>query len=487
MIRRWLRPDLWHRGSTLWYFLPRVVGVGLPLVTLPVITRVLRPEEYGDWVLAAVFGAFVSGLGNFGLPLAFDRNFFEFEEPRENAALLWGVVGVVTGLLGTLIGLVWIFQDALAATVLRIPGRGLLVAWTTTALCVASVKHYFLLYFRNVDDARSYALFSIDESVLSAVFVVGFVWFLDVGPVGLAWGPLLASVAVLLLLLARMVRQVPPAFALGPVAASVRLSLPLFPKILLGVVGTQFDKWVVGVLGGSAPAAQYAIGQRLANVVFVVATALENKFQPATYRLMFDGADDAGFRIGRLLTPFAYLVAGCGLVVTVFATEAVALLATPEYAGAALVCNILVLHYALTFFGKQPQLMFAKRTGLISMFSASSVAVTVLITGYAASVGGALGAAIGTLISGVLTTGVFVWISQRSFTIEYETSSLAAYYGALGIASAAMLGLAMGAPPLPVFLAAKGIFVAGYFWLGRRDRVFDRFRAVARPAPTARS
>lgn len=485
MIRRLFRKDAWGRSSTLWYFVPRLAGVGLPLVTLPIITRVLSPAEYGDWVLAAVFGAFVSGLGNFGLPLAFERNFFEFDDPGDNAGLLWGLMAVVTLFLGTLLAGVWLFSEPLAAGVLRLPGRGPLLAWTTTAVCAASLKHYFLLYFRNVDEARSYAVFSIDESVLSAVLVVALVAGWEVGPVGLAWGPLMASAVVFVLLVVRMISRVPPTLRRAPVVASLRLSVPLFPKILLGVVGTQFDKWVVGVLGGSGPAAIYAIGQRLANVVFVVATALENKFQPATYRLMFGGGPGAGADIGRLLTPFAYVVAGCGLVVSVFAPEAVAVLTAPEYAGAALVCNILVLHYAVSFFGKQPQLMYAKRTGLISAFSAGSMVVTVLITGVAALLGGALGAATGTLVSGVLTTGVFVLLSQRSFRIEFETRRLGSYYGLLALACGGMVALGLGTPPWAVLVAAKVLFLAVYAWVGHRDRIAMRFMGVGTQATAA--
>lgn len=468
----------WHAESTLWYFVPTLMGAILPLLTLPVITAVLAPEEYGAWVLAAVFGSFLAGLGNFGLTVAYDRNFFEFTDPRLNASLLWGTTALVGALLSILLSASWLGRHLLAERVLRIPGQGSLVAWTATALSVGTIKQYFLLYFRNRNEARRFALFSIDESVLSAVFTIVFVYAFHVGPVGLAWGPLLASTSVLLALLRSVSRQVPLAFSREPLVASLRMSYPLLPRILFGVVGTQFDKWVVGILGGVGSAGIYAIGQKLAHVVFLIATALGNKFQPRTYQLMFEGSPEAGARIGALLTPFAFVTAGCGLGLALFATEAVALLTTAEYASAAAICYILVLHYALMFFGKQPQLLYAKRTGLISLFSIVSMVVTVLLTGLGAMTWGAMGAAGGALLSGILGTAVFVRISQRAFPIEFETFRLAQYYGILAAGCGLLLLGYWQAWSWVVVVPMKVGLLGAYGWVGWRGGMFARLGGI---------
>jgi O-antigen/teichoic acid export membrane protein len=468
----------WHAESTLWYFVPTVIGAVLPLLTLPVITAVLTPAEYGAWVLAVAFGSFLAGLGNFGLTVAYDRNYFEFTDPRLNAALLWGTTALVGVLLSILLGASWVGRHALAERVLQIPGQGTLIAWTATAVGVGTIKQYFLLFFRNRHEARRYALFSIDESVLSAVFTIVLVHSCRVGPVGLAWGPLFASTVVLLALLRSVSRHVPFVFSREPLIASLRMSYPLMPRLIFGVLGAQFDKWVVGVLGGAGSVGVYAIGQKLAHVVFLVSTALENKFQPRTYQLLFEGGEDAGTRIGALLTPFAYVTAGCGLVLSLFAKEAVAILTTAEYASAAAICYILMLHYALMFFGKQPQLLYAKKTGLLSVFSISSMLVSALFMAFGAMTWGPIGAAGGLLLGGILGTWVFIRISQQFFRIEFETVRLAQFYGLLAASCGLMLagywwewgGLAM----IPV----KVSLLAGYGWIGWRGGVLPKLLGV---------
>jgi O-antigen/teichoic acid export membrane protein len=438
------------------------------------ITSVLAPEEYGAWVLAAVFGTFVSGLGNFGLTVAYDRNYFEFTDPTLNASLLWSTTALVAVLLTILLSATWIGRNVLAEGVLQVPGQGMLVAWTATALGVGSIKQYFLLFFRNRNEARRFALFSIDESILSAVFTIVFVNAFHVGAVGLAWGPLLASSLVLLALLRSVASQIPFAFNPEPLIASCRMSLPLLPRILFGVVGTQFDKWMVGIMGGSGSAGIYAIGQKLANVVFLIATALENKFQPRTYQLMFEGSPVAGARIGTLLSPFAYVTAGCGLGLALFAKELVALLTSADYAAAAAICYILVLHYALMFFGKQPQLLYAKRTGLISLISIASIVVNGLCTSLGAMTWGAIGAAGGALLSGILGTAIFVRMSQRAFRIEFEIFQLIKYYGILSTACGLLLlGYWQGWGWIVLVPMKIGLMIF-YGWIGWRDGMFAR-------------
>jgi O-antigen/teichoic acid export membrane protein len=418
-------------ANKAWFIAPALVGAALPLLTLPLITRSIDPIDYGYWVLAYSFAVFVSGVGNFGLPIAYERNFFEYTDARTNAALLWTTVSFVVVLLAVLVASTWLLRDVLAGLVMRTPHRAELFAWTVTAVAVASVKIYFLLHLRNNGNARAYAFFNIDENLISAIGTVVLVVHFKVGVLGLAWGPLLASSLVLTLLLVRFLRAIPLAWQAAPLLSSLRLSLPLLPRILLGVVGTQFDKWIVGYVGSASGAAVYAIGQRLANSVFLLATALENAFQPRTYRLMFEGGQAAGPQVGRLLTPYAGVIVAFALALALFADDAMFLLADEPYQGGAVIASILALHFALMFFGKQPQLTFARRSDLNSLIGIVSLALTASITALFAVQWLAIGAALGTLLAGALSTAIFLAVSQRHYRIEYEWRPLLGMYGYL--------------------------------------------------------
>jgi O-antigen/teichoic acid export membrane protein len=345
-----------------------------------------------------------------------------------------------------------------------------------------------------VRDGRSFAWFSVDETVLSAVMTVVLVAVWRVGPLGLAWGPLAASSVVLLLLFTRFVRVLPVRFDASVLRASLTLSLPLLPRILLGVLATQFDKLAVGAVASTGGAAVYAIGQRLANTVFTIATAFENIFQPKTYQLMFDGGPAAGDEVGRMLTPFAYLTVASALLLTLGAPEILAILAPGSYQGGTAVATILAFHYALMFFGKQPQLVYAKRTDLVAYIGMGSLVVSMAVTWALASRYGATGAAWGTVLCGAATLAVHVAVSQRFYRIGYEWKKLLVTYGLYAAMAALSLMLAQSNTGWGVRLAARlsmlAIFMAVGVHFGARAPVVQFARRLrerrARVVPPSR-
>ncbi len=56
------------------YFLPVISGTVLPFSALSIFTRILTREDYGVLALAQIYAIFVSGMANFGMTAAYDRN-----------------------------------------------------------------------------------------------------------------------------------------------------------------------------------------------------------------------------------------------------------------------------------------------------------------------------------------------------------------------------------------------------------------------------
>ena len=68
--------------NTIIYTLPLVITSILPLVTLPIFTRILTPNDYGNLGLAMVYASVAGGLSNFGMSLVFDRNYFQYNQDK---------------------------------------------------------------------------------------------------------------------------------------------------------------------------------------------------------------------------------------------------------------------------------------------------------------------------------------------------------------------------------------------------------------------
>lgn len=452
------------QSSAFWYLLSTAATAALPLLVLPFITRALAPEEYGAWVLAYAYALLVSAFASVGLPIVYERSYFEAQKGGESAALLWTTTAFICATLALAVLGTWVWREPLAAALMQDHPHPALLFWTTCAVGVSSMKSYFLVYFRNAGEARRHAWFSLQEALLGALASVVLVAGLQAGPLGLAWGPLAAAVLVLAQVLIHFSHRLPFELAWRPLRHSLALAFPLLPRVALGVFGQVFDKWLVGLVAAMGGVAAYAIGQRLAFVVFAFSTALENVFQPRTYRTMFEGPA-GGAAIGRMLTPFAYATLGVALAVGLAAEEALAVLAPASYAGAVGITTLLAVHFALLFFGKQPQLLYAEKTGIVSALSSATVLLSAGAMWLLATRYGAIGAAAGTALVGAVMTFFVVRFSQRYYRIEYERGKLALMYGFL-VLSLVLVHLVLRELVYPALLLVKALMLALYAWGG---------------------
>jgi O-antigen/teichoic acid export membrane protein len=294
------------------------------------------------------------------------------------------------------------------------------------------------------------------------------------GIMGLVLGQLLASALVLAVMVVRFLRTCPPGFDRMLLADSLKLGLPLTPRILLGVVGNNFDKYLIGQVASLGGVGIYSVGQRVANIAFTYMTALQNVFGPQVYTRMFSGAPDAGASIGRYLTPFAYVSTLLAFMVAVFSEEILRVLAPGTYLGAIPIVTILVLYYGIQFFGKMPQIAYARRTYMISLLAALSTGLNVALGAAGIWLWGTVGAAWGLLAAGLIVSATTFTVGQRCFRIEWEAGPLVAMFGLLFGSAFLILALRAVQTPYPVLALVKLVALAAFLMLGASLGVITR-------------
>lgn len=402
------------------FLLPSLVSSIIPVLTLPIYSRLFSVEEYGIYALCIAFATFASGLSNMGLTTGYERNFFEQKNEAEHGQLLFSVVLFVIAVYIFFGVLIFFLQTKLSGWIIGDTRNGLNLFLSFCALSVSSLKNYFLIYYRNVGNAKAFAWFSIDEMILNVLVAIVLVVYLNMGISGLIIGQLIGAILVLLLLLIRFSKVLPFGWNRKMMMKCFAISLPLTPKIFFGVIGAQFDKYLIGLLGSLGGVGLYNLGQKIAYVVFNYMTALQNVFSPVVYRIMFENGQDKDGNIGRYLTfPFFASALG-GLCLSLFSEEIVYLLTPAEYHGASDIVSVMCLMYVIYFFGKQPQLIFAKKTGITSWLTLLSIILNIAINIPFVMRFGALGAAYGTLISAIISVTITLIVSQKYFYIKWE-------------------------------------------------------------------
>jgi O-antigen/teichoic acid export membrane protein len=414
----------------LLYIIPFLVGSVLPIITLPVFTRFLTVEDYGIYALTIVYGVFVSGIANFGLTIGYERNFFNFSGDKEKAAaLLFSTLSFVIASTLILGIITFFFKEELAKLIVGSESHGNLLVWAFFASSITSLKVYFLTYFKNSENAKSFVWYSIDENLLNVVFSLFFVVFMKSGVLGLLLGQLIAGSIIFLLLIYKFIRMLPFVFSVSLLQDSLRLSIPLTPRIFFGIIGSQFDKYMIGLLNTVGGVGVYNLGQKIANIVFTFMTAIQNVYAPQVYKRMFEMDEKAGGEsIGKYLTPFLFLSIFAALLVSIFAEEVITILTPNSYHSAIDVVIILSMLFASYFFGKQPQLIYAKKTMLTSWLTLTSIGLNIAINIPFIYYFGVIGAAWGTLTAGLISGAISFVISQRYYEIKWEYGKILTIY-----------------------------------------------------------
>jgi O-antigen/teichoic acid export membrane protein len=406
--------------NTFIYFLPITVGSIIPLVTLPIFTRILTKEDYGVWGLAQIYAVFMSGLANFGLTVGFERNFFQYKELKKSAQLLYSVMCFIISIFLVITVFTLLFKSYLSKWIIGSEKYGNILFWSFVATAIMGLKTYYLTYFKNTANAKAFVWYTIDETVMGAVLSLFMVAYLRIGIIGLIWGQLVASLIVFSLLAINFLKRYPFSFNAAVLKDVLKLSVPLTPRIFFGIIGNQFDKYMIGLMSTIGGVGIYTLGQKLAGIIFTFMTAIQNVFSPQVYKKMFELGDKGGESIGKYLTPFLYLSNAVALLISLFSHEIVVILMPQSYHAASEIIIILSMYYSIMFFGKQPQLLYSKKTMITSFLSISSIVLNVALNIPFILKWGMIGAAWGTFLSGLISGVISFVVSQKYYEIKWE-------------------------------------------------------------------
>jgi O-antigen/teichoic acid export membrane protein len=293
-------------------------------------------------------------------------------------------------------------------------------------LSIKSILQYFYIYLRNAKKANLYALISIAEALICVALSIYFVYY-QKGVLGYVLGQAIGvlSIFVLLFLWSLFNNQVH--FKIKLLRQNLALSLPLTPRVFFGTINTQFDRFMLGKLNSSLGVGLYDIGQKIANLGFLFMTVLQQVFSPEVFSTYINKSKQFATHVGNYLVPFFYVSLLFCLLLGVFSQEIVILLTTPAYYDSYPIIVILNMLYATYFFGKQPQLILAKKMKLISYLSFLTIFINVLFNIPLIYFFGIIGAAWGTFFSGMFVASISFYFGQKYAFIAYNKFSYQSY------------------------------------------------------------
>ena len=313
-----------------------------------------------------IYAIFMSGLANFGVSLAFERNYFQYSKDKQKLAqLLFSSLVFVFLNFIVLAGITYLFKENISELLTGTTQHGALILTAFAAhFFSGTATNFYFIYFKNAEEVKTYTKYRISSIVLNLVLSLFLVAYLKVGVIGIVLAQLITSVSLFVFLLYLFLKKLPFSLNKKILLESLKISYPLTPRIFIGVINTQFDKYMIGLLATIGGVGVYHIGKRISELIFTFMTAIENVFNPQVYQRMFNQHERGSESIGKYLTPFLYISIFVALSVALFSEELLTILTPVSYHRAIPIITILSMYFGFLFFGKITgiQLIYSKKT-----------------------------------------------------------------------------------------------------------------------------
>jgi len=463
--------------NVLIYMIPSLISTILPLITFPIFTRILTKEDYGALALAQVYAVFVCGLTNFGMMTAYERNYFQYRSnAKKSSQLLFSTLAFIMFNSFCLGFFTYIFKSKISIFLMHSALFGNFILINLCANFFMRLKEFYLMYFRNSENAKSYSSYIFIESSINLLLSLYFVAYLRIGIIGLVYSSLISAGIIFLILSYRFIRNLSLSFSMSVLKESLIIAFPLTPKAFFGVIRNQFDKYMLGFLSSMGMVGIYSIGQRIAALIFTFMTSLDQVFIPQMYKIMFNHKKEDGESIGRYLTPFAYVSIFIALLISLFSEEVVSVLAPVSYHGAIDIVIIMSMYYGILFFGKVSgtQLVFMKKTHISTLLVLSNVILAIILNIFFILRWGASGAAWAMFLTELAVGVASFKIAQHYYKISFERSKIGFIFLIFLISSIITIVLRKVSVGYLPRLIVKIIILTIYFYFGVVIKVISR-------------
>jgi O-antigen/teichoic acid export membrane protein len=442
-----------------------ISGVALQaigLLTLPVFARVFTTAEYGKLELALALSAVALAVVDAGFASSAQRSFYDYREDQlaeRKAVILTAFVSTST--IGVLVAAVLLAgRDSVADWLFGRSNEAALVAAVAISVPIVNSANFLRETMRLRFRAWHYVVSSILGSVIAAGLAIVAVVAFDLNVkgvfIGIIGGNLLAAAYG-----AIVVRDdIRGRFSRRELRTMLRYGLPLVPAAVALWALALVDRIMLSKLGNLRELGEYAVANRISNVLLLGVTGFALAFGPYIFSIYSE--DRVLERAVRVQT-LRYVAIGlsfAGLALALFARELIDVLA-PAFDEA--YKSVGLLAFAIVVFGVSTVVMsgisYARRTEYMAVTAVLAGAVNIGLNFALIPPYGMVGAAIANAIAYVVLTSAQYVIAQRLYPTAYELGKLVTI---IGLASALGIIGVVSIHPLALAIVIKAATLASF-------------------------
>jgi len=403
---------------TIGNLLPKVFS----FILLPIYTTYLNPSNYGIVNSMDVFSGFLVVFFTLSIERSIYRLYYDYNNEEDKRTYL-GTIVISFFVISTIILLVlFVFQNSLSLIFKSIPFYPYYL--------FAIITSYFSIYsiipriYYQIKEKADYFLFvSIIQMLANVVFILWFVVYKNEGAIGMLKGALYGTIFTLPLFIYITTRIINFKFKFSILRDSLVFSIPMFPVIISSwilnfsdriFIEHYFSTWEVGI---------YSLGFKLASLVLIVVSALDNTFNPIFYRVANEENQlESILKLKKLVNSYFYITIAICFLLAFFSKEIIEILFNERYLKAYSIVPLLCLSYLISLSGGIFNMMIYqdKKTKLVMIATIFGAIISILMNFILIPKIGIYGAALSAIISYIITFLIKYIYAKKCYYIPID-------------------------------------------------------------------
>jgi O-antigen/teichoic acid export membrane protein len=427
------------------YGLGGIASQALGIVLVPLYARQLGVANYGVLAVITTTLSLTSMVATLALPQAFFRSYLhDAQTSEQRRAVLSGTFGLR---LAISIGFLVVYAAlAMPLTILifgseeRLPLLlliGPIVFFDTLNLVPLS-------FLRAERRARVFAAVAFFRAIFGTLLIVLFVVVFGFGVAGVLLGSAISAIVSFTIGVAVLARGagVRPTIDRALWRYMLFFSLPLVPASIAGWSLSVSDRYIIGAVDGFRAVGVYSVGYTIG---LVMNALVIQPFGLAWGAAFWEFArEEQGRRIiSRALNLFVMLASLPALALSIFGTDAMRLLLSPEFEAGRFVIPFSAFGYVMygVYSIAGTGLNVASKTRWLAITVAAAAIANLLINLLGIPIFGFMAAAYSTLISYALLALLTGFVAQRYYPVPWDYPRVLGTIAlGLGLSAAGLLG-----------------------------------------------
>jgi len=406
-------------GNGSIFLFANILNASIPFLLLPILTRVLTPEDYGVVTMFAIFLPLINAFVGLSVHGAINVQYFKLDSERFSEYVTSCLILLVIS--ATIVFLIVFLAGGFFEDLIGIPHRWMLIA------VVVSFFQFFvsirLVIWVVTGRAINYGTFQISQTTINAGLSLLFVVY-----IGLKWeGRLLGqSIAVITFGLLALFLIYRAGYIKMPHSASVDIrdalnfGIPLIPHTIGAFVIYSTDRVVISNLLDVTSVGIYMVGLQLGQAMGLVSDSFNKVYSPWLMRNLSDHNINKEKIVKNTYLAMLTLLLS-GLIWYFFASFLLTYIVGKEFQESASILLYTCLGFSLTglYYLVTNYIFYTKNTKYLAAITFFCGALNIPLTYWLVSLNGLIGAAIAFFIIQILFF-ILTWLlAARVFPMPW--------------------------------------------------------------------